>query len=550
MPSSLFRLFLFALLFAVRPAFAQTDSISSATKHCASVALAGKTITCIENGVASFSAQDRADAANDRLKVLGRDLTFNLDHLTIEHRESSSDILAGQMILLTITDADAKSAKLSRSEFSESVLAATRSAIEHSREQHTPRTLLFGILYSLLATAVFLLLLLILGRVHDRVHRRIQNAHHTSIRTIKFQSFELLTAERIIATLQWVAQTVRLLLTLILLYFYVPLVFSFFPWTADLSSKIITYIVDPLKQIARVTVDFIPNLFFILVIAVVTRYVLKFIRFFFDEVGRGTLTLPGFYADWAAPTYKLVRVLVMAFALVMAFPYIPGSSSPAFQGISVFLGILLSLGSSSAISNMVAGIVLTYMRPFRVGNRVKIADTMGDVLEKTLLVTRVRTIKNVEVTIPNAMVLSSHIINYSAAAEERGLILHTTVTIGYESPWPQVHEALKDAAKRTQRLLSQPAPFILQTALNDSTVAYELNVFTKHPNQMAEIYSDLHRNIHDAFNEAGLELMSPHYLSVRDGNESTVPAENRHESDESRRFHVDFKSLDKPHGAD
>lgn len=245
-----------------------------------------------------------------------------------------------------------------------------------------------------------------------------------------------------------------------------------------------------------------------------------------------------------------MRVLVLAFALVMAFPYIPGSSSPAFQGISVFLGILLSLGSSSAISNMVAGIVLTYMRPFRVGNRVKIADTMGDALEKTLLVTRVRTIKNVDVTIPNAMVLSSHIINYSAAAETSGLILHTTVTVGYEIPWPRVHSVLKAAAAKTERLQRSPEPFILQTALNDSTVAYELNVHTKHPNEMAVIYSDLHRNIHDAFNEAGLELMSPRYVNVRDGNESTLPAENRPEGEPPRRFGVSFKSLDKAPGAD
>jgi small-conductance mechanosensitive channel len=270
-----------------------------------------------------------------------------------------------------------------------------------------------------------------------------------------------------------------------------------------------------------------------------SRYILRFINILFNEIEMGTLNIDGFHREWAVPTYKLVRILVLAFTLVVLFPYLPGSGSPAFQGVSVFLGILLSFGSSSSIGNIVAGIVLTYMRPFKVGDRVKISDTVGDVVEKTLLVTRLRTIKNVDVTIPNSMILASHIINYSSSALSSGLILNTTVTIGYDSPWNIVHDLLKKAALITTDILQDPSPYILQTSLDDFYVSYELNAFTRHPNRMANIYSELHRNIQDTFNDAGVEIMSPHYTSLRDGNEVTIPSDKRADGYISPKFKID-----------
>lgn len=225
------------------------------------------------------------------------------------------------------------------------------------------------------------------------------------------------------------------------------------------------------------------------------------------------------------PTYRIVRVLIVAFTIVVAFPYLPGSKSPAFQGISIFFGLLLSLGSSSAIANVVAGTVLTYTRAFQLGDRVKIGDTTGDIIEKTLLVTRVRTIKNVDIAIPNGMVLGSHILNFSSAAKQEGLILHTSVTIGYDAPWRKIHELLIAAAGATTNVLPQPKPFVLQTALDDFYVSYEINAFTDQPNRMAQTYSELHQNIQDKFYEAGVEILSPHYFGVREGNHVAIPAE-------------------------
>lgn len=211
--------------------------------------------------------------------------------------------------------------------------------------------------------------------------------------------------------------------------------------------------------------------------------------------------------------------------LIVIFPLLPGSDSEVFRGVSVFLGILFTFSSSGSLSNIFAGLVLTYMRAFKIGDRVKIGDSVGDIVEKTLLVTRVRTIKNEDITIPNSTVLNSHTINYSTAAGEVGLIVHTTVTIGYDVPWKHVHELLVNAASDTVYIINNPKPFVLQTSLNDFYVSYQVNAYTKEPSKQAEIYSSLHQNIQDKFNEAGVEIMSPHYKALRDGNQATIPAD-------------------------
>ena len=313
---------------------------------------------------------------------------------------------------------------------------------------------------------------------------------------------------------------------ILLLYFFLPIVLGFFPLTRRLSNTLFHYVLDPLQNGWRAFIGYIPDLVTVAVIVVVVFYFLKFIHLFFTGLERGNIRFRGFYREWADPTYKIVRFLVIIFAAIMIYPYMPGSDTAAFKGISIFLGVLISFGSSSAIANVVAGIVMTYMRPFQIGDRVKIADTIGDVTAKTLLVTRVRTIKNVDITVPNAMVLSSHIINFSSSAKRRGVILHTAVTIGYDVPWKKVHELLIAAADGVERIQEEPKPFVLQTGLNDYHVTYELNAYTDKPNEMAEAYSDLHQNIQNVFHEAGVEIMSPAYNAVRDGNRMAIPDEH------------------------
>ncbi|HEY4151623.1 MAG TPA: mechanosensitive ion channel family protein, partial [Chitinophagaceae bacterium] len=271
--------------------------------------------------------------------------------------------------------------------------------------------------------------------------------------------------------------------------------------------------------------NFLPNLFTILIIYLIFKYAIKGIKYIAGEIEKGSIVIAGFHEDWVQPTFTIVRFLLYAFMVILIFRYLPGSESPVFRGVSVFLGILFSLGSSSAITNMIAGLVITYMRPFKIGDRVKIGDVVGDVVEKNMLVTRIRTIKNEDVTVPNSTVLSGSTINYStnAKAENNGLILHTTVTIGYDTPWKQMNQALLNAAGRTDLVLKTPEPFVLQTSLDDFYVSYQLNVYTKESNKQAAIYSQLHQNIQDCCNEAGIEIMSPHYHAMRDGNKTSIP---------------------------
>jgi small-conductance mechanosensitive channel len=385
----------------------------------------------------------------------------------------------------------------------------------------------FDILLVVLVTFILVRVIRWVKLAFVKIAARIEAERGKRLRDFHFQRVKLLSANQLTRTLLVGARYVRYALNLLLVLLYLAGIFSIFPQTRGVVTTILNSIFQVIGAGWQDFVDYLPSLFNLVIIVIIARYGLKLIHFFFQEIEKGTITFAGFHRDWAMPTYQLVRILVIALTLVIAFPFLPGSSSPAFQGISIFIGALLSLGSSSVIANIVSGVVLTYTRAFRVGDRVKIADTIGDIMEKTLLVTRIRTIKNVDVTIPNSLVLGSHIINYSSDAKEDGLILNTTVTLGYDIPWRLVHETLIGAALATPDVLPEPRPFVFQTSLDNNYVSYEINAYTDEANRMAVIYSDLHQNIQDYCNQAGIEILSPQFSSLRDGNTSTIPAEHR-----------------------
>ncbi len=382
---------------------------------------------------------------------------------------------------------------------------------------------IFNLILLLILTWLLARLIRIINRLFERFYKIIDGWRGTRVKSIKIQRLELLTEDRLTDGLILVTRYVRILVLVIMGLIYLSIVFSFFPPTRDFIQGLLASLKGAVVQGWQGFVAYLPSLLNLILIFFIARYVLRFVHFLAEEVGKGNITLRGFYPEWAEPTYQLVRILLIALALVVAFPYLPGSDSPAFQGISIFLGFLFSLGSTSVVANVIAGIVLTYTRAFKVGDRVKISDTVGDIMERTLFVTRIRTIKNVDITIPNGMVLGSHIINYSSSAKKIGLILHTTVTIGYDVPWPKVHELLIEAALATPHIQKKPNPFVFQTSLDDFYVSYEINAYTGAPNQMAIIYSELHKNIQDKFNQAGIEILSPMYQAMRDGNQITIP---------------------------
>ncbi len=384
--------------------------------------------------------------------------------------------------------------------------------------------LVIGLLLALIATGLFLGFLKAFRKLFPSMLDKVSAWGYTTKYSFKIQRVEMLSGAQISEGLLVLLRAIRLTAYVSLIYLYVTSILGFFPATRKLSVELLNYLIEPFKMIAQQFIASLPDVIAIAIIIVVTNYVIKLIHMFFNGMERGAITFQGFHREWATPTYKIVRFFVLVLAAVAIFPYIPGSHSEAFRGISVFLGVLVSLGAAGAFSNIVAGVVLTYMRPFSVGDRVKIADTVGDITEKTLLVTRIRTIKNVDVTIPNALVLGSHIINFSSSSmKPPPLILHTSLTIGYDAPWQNVHELLIAAAKQTTHILETPEPFVLQTSLDDFSVRYEINAYTGAPNKMAAIYSELHQHIQDQFNEAGVEIMSPHYTQIRDGNRTTIP---------------------------
>jgi small-conductance mechanosensitive channel len=391
------------------------------------------------------------------------------------------------------------------------------------REEHSWRHVLWGLFYAVLTTLGFSALLAMLFLMRRRVRPRTQKWLTRFKTETPDQSLAHRLRDYLGPPLITLSKTAFWILILALVQAYATLLLRFFPSTKYASSQITNWLFSELANFGKVVVGYLPHLILVVFICLATSILIKLNQYIFGEIRDQKLAIRGFYPDWAEPTAKLVKVLILVAAAIVAFPYLPGSESPAFKGISVFLGVLLSLGSTSAVAHAVAGTILTYMRAFQVGDFVRIGTDVGEVIEKTLLVTRIRTQKNEIITIPNGAILGGVVVNYSAEAKSTGVIFHTTVTIGYNAPWRQVHELLLSAAVATQDVEHDPSPFVLQTALNDFYVAYELNAYTHKPRNMQNIYSVLHQNIQDRFNEAGVEINSPHYTSLRDGNQITIP---------------------------
>ncbi|NJR65779.1 MAG: mechanosensitive ion channel [Leptolyngbyaceae cyanobacterium CRU_2_3] len=515
------------LCLAIASPFSYSQDVSKPQKISeSSVVLSGEPLFEIKAKIGSFSPEDRAKAVSQRLEAFAEDASLPIDILKLENQSDETVVLAGDKTILALVDADAKAANKNRQELTAEYLKKIKISIQEYRESRSTKSLLFSGLYAFLLTILLLIIFKVLSQILSRTLQRIDAAKGTRIPSLRIQNIEFLPATQITDILTRALKFLRLILFLGLFYLYVLLVLSLLPWTKQVGASLSSYLLKSVGGVFQAFFAYLPNLFVIALVVVLTYYILKLVQFIFTGIGRGTFSLPGFYSEWAKPTNKLVTFLIIAFAAIVAFPYLPGAKSPAFQGVSVFLGLLLSLGSSAAVANVVAGVILIYTRAFEVGDRVKVGDAIGDIVEKTLLVTRIRTIKNVVITIPNASVLSAQIINYSSAAQDPDtppLILHTTITLGYDLPWRKVHEALINAARATAHILTEPAPFVLQTSLDDFYVSYEINAYTDNPKIMAKIYSELHQNIQDKCNEVGIEILSPHYRAMRDGNQNTIP---------------------------
>lgn len=501
------------------------------------VQLDGRTVLRVAVGNTSFTAPERAMIVAHRLAQVAADEKIAADAISVQQFGDIRAITAGDVKLMEITAADAKAAGRDAADLANEYTARLRDAVRLHREHWSWQRTLRAWGLAAGAAVLFVAALILLSRLVRWARRRaLAMAAHRSLRLHKA---ELLSARQIAAVLGSGLTVVRWIVTLVLIQVWASATLRLFPATEDLAASVNDWVMSPLVYVWTSFLDYLPNLLFTVIIGLVAYYIVRFTDFVFEEIAAGQIVFEGFYPEWAEPTSKLVRALVLVLALVMAFPYLPGSKSPAFQGVSIFVGVLLSLGSSSAVGNAVAGTILTYMRAFQLGDRVRIGDTTGDVVERTLLVTRLRTIKNVVVTIPNSTVMGAQVQNFSELARQNQLILNTSVTIGYDAPWRQIHKLLIEAALRTPGILPEPQPFVLQTALSDFYVSYEINAYTNDAQGMANIYGAFHQNIQDCFNEAGVEIMSPHYASLRDGNTMAIPESYRPENYRPDGFRVD-----------
>jgi len=505
--------------------FIQTDSTHFVENDFYPITFKRDSLFAVGAYLGPYSPAERAQNISERLERLVHEYRITADSFKIIDKNNYSIILYRDFPLLSVSEADAELQNETRQELATQYISIIKDAFGEIIQQHRIKYWITRILYTLFALAGLVFIFVFINRLFKWIDKKLLK-YEDGLKQKRKSVFRYLAPRGPDYFFLFLSRIVKIALIVFILIFYIPLIFSFLPWTKDVVSQFYEIVSQPLFLIWTNLVEYVMNhLIFIVIIFFIARYVLRILTFISKEIESNKLKIKGFHREWAKPTFNIVKILVYAFSLVFMFPHLPGSNSPAFKGVSIFLGVLFSLGSTSAIANIVAGIVITYMRPFQLGDRVKIGETVGDVIEKNLLVTRLKTVKNEDITIPNATIINAHLWNYSKNASNFGIILHPSVTIGYDVPSETVVKLLLAAAKNTKNLTREFKPFVLHKGLNDFYVEYELNVYTKQPGKMAHFYSELNKNILAEFNKAKVEILSPHYTSYRDGNPSTIPGE-------------------------
>ncbi|MFK5878732.1 MAG: mechanosensitive ion channel family protein [Flavobacteriaceae bacterium] len=488
----------------------------------APVVLKQDTLFYIKSSPDSYPVKIRAEEISSRLATITKLYIKSKDSIYMQQKDNHVNVMYNDDIAFVVTKNDGEYHNTPLMNLANMQMASLKTTLNSddnlSSTEWLKRIGYFAISFILLI--VFIKLVNWLFRRLDKRLAKIERSFLKKNRNILKYFIPRKTANIFV----FLSKIIRIAIIWITLIAFAPFMFSFFPWAEHIVYLFYGYIETPVKFVVYGLIDFIPSLFFIIVIAYVARYIVRVSGHISADVELGKFNIPNFHKDWAKPTEKIFSILVYAMALVMIFPYLPGSGSTAFQGVSIFIGAIISFGSTSAIANIIAGIVITYMRPFQIGDRVKIDNVVGDVIAKTILVTHIRTPKNEDVTIPNANILIGKIINYSNN-KEKTIILHTTVTLGYDLPWQTANELLIKAASLTMHIKKTPEPFVLQTSLDDYYVSYQINAHTKEAKKMPLIYSELHKHILEVFNDAGIEILSPHYMAARDGSLTTVPSQ-------------------------
>lgn len=462
-------------------------------------------------GISTYPAQQRAAEVENRILAAANDPAIAPATIMVVVRAASADVVAGSRSIVSALEADATAEGIEREVLAQAYARKIREAIETYRYERSASYLQASAARAGVATVAFIPVLWLVLMLMRRLRRFAETRYKSHVHDVAIQSFRIVSVAQIWTGVTLLLRWCTWLAAAIVIYVYVEYVLTLFPWTREFALHLLDAVLDPLRTMARVTWQRLPDVIFIVVLYFIVRYLLRLTRLFFDSVASGKIAFHNFYADWAAPTYRGVRLLIILIAVVIAYPHIPGSQSEAFKGLSILVGLMISIGSSSFVANMIAGYALTYRRAFTNGEWIELGGTYGEVMQTRMQVTHLRTPKNEEVIIPNSTILTSPVTNYSKLARERGLILHTSVGIGYETPWRQVEAMLIMAAQRTQSVARDPPPFVLQRNLGNFAVEYELNAYCNDASLRARSLSELHRNILDIFNEYGVQIMTPAY---------------------------------------
>ena len=494
------------------------------------VTLDGRRILELRSVAGAQSLESVANRGSALLQELARKGTVAPEQLVVQEDPPYSMIgvidAKGQFKpYLAVDDRAGRAFEISRQELAELYRDQMRGAIRQYRSTHSLTSWLRGTALALLVLGAYLLWLRLQGEFNQHLREGILRGTTPWLRGVRLAGSQVLDSEQERGAVLLLLRVLHWGVLLLASYLMIPLLLGFFPPTQGIAEGLRGHIRLVLDGVLEGVVAAIPNLLAIALILLFTRMAMRACRTWFAAIERGRLQFPGFYREWARPTGRLVAAAILVAGLVSAYPYIPGSDSKAFQGAGLFVGILAALGSSAVATNVISGLMLIYTRAFREGDRVEINDVIGVVQDRDLLVTRIQTPRNELVSIPNATVIGASIVNFSFSRREiaKPVALATTITIGYDVPWRQVHALLLKAAWAVPGIAADPQPFVLQISLNDFNISYELNASVGDVMTYRETLSDLLASIQDVFAEADVEILSPTYECNRDGSARTVP---------------------------
>jgi small-conductance mechanosensitive channel len=359
------------------------------------------------------------------------------------------------------------------------------------------------------ATVALLVVLWILRRVKAWLLRRLEQISFPPERLVPGLAADfhplIVQAGKTLVNLAWAATI------LVLVYIWLTYCLSQFPESAAWAEQLKEFLIALVIDFGRGVLGAIPGVIAVVVVVLITRWFVRLIRIFFDKIASGSISLPGLERETARTTQALIIIIVWLLALVAAYPYIPGSDTAAFQGLSVLIGLMVTLGSTGIINQVISGLFVVYSKSVRAEDYVRVGDIEGEVIEVGFLATKLRTPRQEEITIPHSVLVGTATTNYSSLAGDNGMAVTTSVTVGYDVPWRQVHELLQLGAARTQGLRREPPPRVMQRELSDVCVQYMLLAHLEDGRNRAAVLSELHAQIQDAFNEFGTQIMAPHF---------------------------------------